>query len=96
MALVWGIIRIVADRSGGQYISISSTSTTGGLDVSDEDLWGFGQVVTVMLLISPFVTFFGLSYGEFTDSDLLQQTHRTYSNIHVSVSQKHRPDRLKA
>jgi len=48
----------VADRSGGQY------GSTGGIDVSDEDLWGFGQVVAVMLLVSPFVSFFEVSYGE--------------------------------
>lgn len=73
--MTWGTIRIVADCGGGQY------GSQGGIDISDEDQWGFGQIVAVMLLLSPFVSFFGVSYGKFAVPGSLQQPYRTQSDV---------------
>ena len=34
------------------------------IDESQENQWGFGQVIAMILLIAPFVAFFEVSYGE--------------------------------
>jgi hypothetical protein len=33
--------------------------------IAQENIWGFGQVIAVGLLVLPFVSFFGKSYSKF-------------------------------
>jgi hypothetical protein len=54
MALAWGTIRIFVTRTND-----SDYEDDIGDIIAQENIWGFGQVVAVGLLILPFVSFFG-------------------------------------
>ena len=57
MALIWGTIRVITDRSltnsYSEYILKSGVST-----------WAFGQVIAVILLLLPLISFCEAIYGK--------------------------------
>ena len=67
-ALVWGTIRIIMDRDVDFGHQISDPVSMSGQDLRDavleSDVWGFGQVVTVVLLLAPLFSFFETIYGK--------------------------------
>ena len=68
MALAWGTIRIITDRGINFAIQNSDPSTGTGQDISDaiseDNIWGFGQVVAVALVVLPLFSFFEAIYGK--------------------------------
>ena len=68
MALTWGSIRIIGDRKYSLYSQNDDPGSVGGKDildaVSQDDIWGFGQVVAVALLAAPLFVFFENIYGK--------------------------------
>ncbi|KAL6717399.1 hypothetical protein ACLMJK_005314 [Lecanora helva] len=54
-ALIWGSIRIISDR-------LMSSYPNNYHEVDEENRWGFGQVIAVVLLLVPFSSFVELSY----------------------------------
>ena len=69
MALVWGSVRIIMDRNvhfdydNSDPVSLSSQDLKNA--VLKDDIWGFGQVVAVALLLAPLFSFFETIYGEY-------------------------------
>ena len=70
VALIWGSIRIVMDRNvnfDGHHGQRPDPGSISGQDVSsavsEDDVWGFGQVVAVALLLAPLFSFFETIYG---------------------------------
>ena len=67
-ALVWGTIRIIEDRQidigfqGPDPVSMSGQDLRSA--VLEDDIWGFGQVVTVALLLAPLFSFLETTYGK--------------------------------
>ena len=61
-ALTWGSIRIIMDRN--QDFDYHDPISP----VSEDDVWGFGQVVAVALLLVPLFCFFESIYGKFVRS----------------------------
>jgi hypothetical protein len=52
MALAWGTIRIFVSRKfGDEYIQQA---------IAEQNVWGFGQVIAVVLLALPFISFYGM------------------------------------
>ena len=67
-ALVWGTIRILADRDHALRYAEGNPSAPFGhanLDAAlvEQNVWGYGQVITVALLVLPFISFFEVIYG---------------------------------
>ena len=67
-ALVWGTIRILSDRNHALRYAEGNPSAPFGhanLDaaLAEQNVWGYGQVITVALLILPFISFFEVIYG---------------------------------
>ena len=66
LASAWGTIAVLNDRS--QYIEGFDTE---GLDtaerkiLSEDNTWGFGQIIPLVLLVLPLVSFFEIAYGKF-------------------------------
>ena len=66
--MTWGSIRIIMDRN----INFNYENTDRGYPLStdmysalsDDDAWGFGQVVAVALLAGPFFSFYESIYGK--------------------------------
>ncbi len=67
-ALVWGSIRIIEDRQIDIDFENSDPVSMSGQDlrnaVFEDDIWGFGQVVAVALLLAPLLSFFETIYGK--------------------------------
>lgn len=77
-ALAWGSIRIVMDRNVNfdlQYFDpgpISNNAKNSNYSLTqdvtcavlEDDVWGYGQVVTVALLLAPLIAFFESIYGK--------------------------------
>ena len=53
---MWGTLAVLTDRD--------AWNTASPAVLSDDNTWGFGQVLPMMLLILPFVSFFEVAYGE--------------------------------
>ena len=58
---------MILDRLGLQY-----RHGTADVSVSEDNRWGFGQVMAVILVITPLLSFFEVAYGESTTSVLLR------------------------
>ena len=61
MALVWGTIRVINHRSGASYAYVFGVEFTLN---SGESTWTFGQVIAVILLLLPFISFSEAVYGQ--------------------------------
>ena len=58
---MWGTLEVLLDREGADVVS----PTLAELDtLSNSNTWGFGQVIPVVLLILPFLSFLEVGYGE--------------------------------
>jgi hypothetical protein len=56
-ALIWGTIRIfVSQFRGAEPINDGDLGNV----IAQEQIWGFGQVVAVVLLVLPVISFFGM------------------------------------
>ena len=68
MALAWGSLRIFTDRSIDFSNQNPDPGSKPGKDItnaiSEDDVWGFGQVVAVVLLLAPLFSFFETIYGK--------------------------------
>lgn len=81
--MIWGTIRVVFDRSGqhfqyaDEYDWYQSTNPDANLDsiVSQENAWGFGQVIAVLLLGLPLLSFFEVVYGKTSCSLVLNNSN---------------------
>ncbi|KAK0507020.1 hypothetical protein JMJ35_010478 [Cladonia borealis] len=66
IALVWGTIRIIMDRDIDFGYQESDPVSLYSQDVKnavlEDDIWGFGQVVAVALLLAPLFSFFETIY----------------------------------
>ena len=51
------------DRSN--YNIIVGLSSTEQMILSEDNIWGFGQILPLVLLILPLVSFFEIVYGKF-------------------------------
>ena len=74
-ALAWGTIRLIMDRNvnldfqrsdPGPIFDPSSANDSQDVTsaVIEDDLWGYGQVVTVALLLAPLFSFLESIYGK--------------------------------
>jgi hypothetical protein len=69
MAIAWGTIRlIITPWDGDGSDSILTTASENNL--SQQDIWGFGQVVVLIFLLLPFLSFAGT----------LEPPHAFYTN----------------
>lgn len=60
MALVWGPLRLfISPWHADSSNSVETTASENNL--SQQDIWGFGQVVVLFLLPLPFLSFAGTS-----------------------------------
>jgi hypothetical protein len=50
IALVWGTIRIWAVRGGSSSIGLGNSDIPTNV-LEEQDVWGFGQIVPVVLLL---------------------------------------------
>ena len=68
MALAWGSLRIFTDRKINLFVQKPDPGFKSGKDINDaiseDDVWGFGQVVAVALLLAPLFSFFETIYGK--------------------------------
>ena len=68
MALVWGSSRIIMDRDISFDHQAPDPGSSSSQDlknaVLEDNTWGFGQVVTVALLLAPLFSFFETVYGK--------------------------------
>lgn len=68
MALAWGSIRIIMDRNISFDHQAPDPGSSSSQDlrnaVLEDDTWGFGQVVTVALLLAPLSSLFETIYGK--------------------------------
>lgn len=55
LASIWRTLAVLYDRGFGNETQIFP---------SDDNTWGFGQAVPLVLVILPFVSFFEVAYGE--------------------------------
>ncbi len=58
---MWGTIEVLVDREGQDVVSPTYAELN---TLSDNNTWGFGQVIPLVLLILPFVSFHEVVYGE--------------------------------
>ena len=70
-ALLWGSIRIIADRNVNFDVTYEQRPDPGSISgqdvrnaVLEDDIWGFGQVVAVALLLAPLFSFYEIIYGK--------------------------------
>jgi hypothetical protein len=59
MALSWGTIRIFASRTDWYQLSPLDFTQLQPEVITQENIWGFGQVVALGLLLLPFISFSG-------------------------------------
>ena len=68
IALAWGSIRIIMDRDKNFYVQNPDPGSASSQDVKsavlEDDVWGFGQVVAVVLLLAPLLSFVETIYGK--------------------------------
>ena len=68
MALAWGSLRIFTDRGIDDFINQNQDPGSSGEDItnaiSEDDVWGFGQVVAVVLFLAPLFSFIETIYGK--------------------------------
>jgi hypothetical protein len=57
MAIAWGTIRLFYSPWEDVYGSVETIESQNNL--SQQDIWGFGQVVVLILLLLPFLSFAG-------------------------------------
>lgn len=62
MALVWGTIRVLEDRGDPE---LHQGQAVVGVSLAEASTWGFGQIVPIVLLILPVLSFLGVLYGKF-------------------------------
>ena len=67
---MWGTTRILVDRNHELKYAEGKKSAPFGhanLDVAlaEQNVWGYGQVITMALLILPFISFFEVICGMF-------------------------------
>ena len=63
LASAWGTIVIWRDRGHKDFLE--GFTTAEQITLSEDNTWGFGQVVPLLLLILPLVSFFEAIYGKF-------------------------------
>ena len=72
IAMIWGTIRVIIDRSGQSFNfpDVYGSSELSGSDadisiiISQENAWGFGQVIAMLLLGLPLLSFSEVVYGK--------------------------------
>lgn len=64
MALVWGTIRVINHRSVANYNTSFEFSNLEFTLNSGDSTWAFGQVIAVILLLLPFISFSEAVYGQ--------------------------------
>lgn len=73
--MIWGTIRVIIDRNGQSFqladeyvLSESPESPSPDADIgsiiSQENAWGFGQVIAMLLLGLPLLSFSEVVYGK--------------------------------